>query len=796
MPIKTPSPVIRRRLQEVNRSASGEAVSRGRSPSESPHLHVTRPSELASATMSAKARKMLAQEMARGSPRSVIHAPPKDGPTVVYSANVKVAEAKLASGSEVDGFAVVDLDAGQFRTRTVAKSSNPLWSEESTMRFTDPSSSVLRVSLWDEHGKSERILGKVDVDLSAVTPNVPSIMEWYSLSYASNAAYVSGDLHVRLDMTQKETTNSITVNVIEGRNLALRTRSSTETFVRATMGKQSVKSKTHKTQDKHTNRSNNAFFAEAEWNEPMELKLDDGIGDITISVYKTTGLGSTNVCIGQLILSPFELPPLYEGWVRLDVSPEMLDKEVVKAGAKEAIGDLRLTIQVTRAVVYPIEYYDPLISLLMDEGSVANLVSVFELTTIKPEDRVTVALRLVNVYEAKNKAPAILKALVSREILLAPDVETLFRANSLASKALDMYMKIAGHRYLQYCVQDTIDAIYKDGGKKNYELDPSKLDKTDDAKKNWKALSKMLDSLLERIFNSAEHCPPGMVSIFTHLQKEVEAKFADTNVRYTGVSSFLFLRLIVPAILGPKLFDIVPDHPPPKVAANLTALGRIVQRIANMSPMDISAKDVLREREFYMEKQKRPMQVFIDSLCQRPTSLDFDPAAVDLQQELACLQAHLEGNIEAIIGALKSSENAGTVQATTRLLVSLDAMAGKSVRPRKPTLVRSSTNSNDNDDSKPQWKLNPLFDPEADKFHLDAISSESESSPDSPASSLTLSTSGSGTLRDASPAGKTEKRRSGKRPTERDTLKNSAAATASEPKAPEPRKSSKLDRML
>lgn len=705
--------------------------------------------ELATATLSAKARKMLSSSQERNAPGK--RTPSRDGPTVVYSATVKIAEAKLNSGSEIDGFAVIDLDAAQFRTRSVMKSANPLWSEETTLRFCDPSFSVLRVSLWDEHSKSERILGKSEIALSTIPANVSSIMEWYPMSYATNSAYASGELHVRIDMAQKDLNGTFTVNVVEGRNLALRTRSSTETYVRVSMGKQSVKSKIHKTQDKTSGRSN-AFFAEAEWNEPLELKLDDGIGDIVIYIYKVGGLTAA-ACIGQVTVSPFGLPNLFEEWLPVEVSPEMSEKETIKAGSKDSIGDMRVSIQVTRATVYPIEYYDPLLSLLMDEDSVANLVSVFDLTTLKPEDRVTVAMRLVNVYEAKNRAPAILKALISREIQNAPDVETLFRANSLASKALDMYMKICGHRYLQYCVQETIDGIYKDGGKKSFEIDPSKLDKTDDPKKNWKLLSKTLDTLLDRIFTSTDEVPSGMVQIFTHLQKEVEAKFADPTVRYTGVSSFLFLRLIVPAILGPKLFDLVPDHPPPKVAANLTSLGRIVQRIANMSPMDISAKDVLREREFYMEKQKRPMQVFIDSLCQRPTSLDFDPAAVDLQQELSCLQSHLETHLSSIIACLKD-DNSGTVQASSRLLVALDAMSAKAVKPRKSTMVQDPTASPDDGI---QWKLNPDFDAETDKFNLDATSSGSESSDTSSSASSFLCI----TPRENSP--RREKRKSGRR---------------------------------
>jgi len=35
----------------------------------------------------------------------------------------------------------------------------------------------------------------------------------------------------------------------------------------------------------------------------------------------------------------------------------------------------------------------------------------------------------------------------------------------------------------------------------------------------------------------------------------------DLDVRYTAVSSFIFLRFFAPAILSPNLFQLTPHHP-------------------------------------------------------------------------------------------------------------------------------------------------------------------------------------------------------------------------------------------
>jgi len=46
--------------------------------------------------------------------------------------------------------------------------------------------------------------------------------------------------------------------------------------------------------------------------------------------------------------------------------------------------------------------------------------------------------------------------------------------------------------------------------------------------------------------------------IFHHITVEVEKRFPEEkDVRYIGVSGFLFLRFIGAAILGPKLFEIM-----------------------------------------------------------------------------------------------------------------------------------------------------------------------------------------------------------------------------------------------
>lgn len=106
-----------------------------------------------------------------------------------------------------------------------------------------------------------------------------------------------------------------------------------------------------------------------------------------------------------------------------------------------------------------------------------------------------------------------------------------------------------------------------------------------------------------------------MRALFQHVQNEVGARFPnDQVVRYTGVSGFLFLRLICAAILGPKLFDLKADHPEAKAAKNLTIVAKTVQRIANMAPTTPGGEGPLADLEAYIEEQKPKMRDFIDKV--------------------------------------------------------------------------------------------------------------------------------------------------------------------------------------
>lgn len=85
------------------------------------------------------------------------------------------------------------------------------------------------------------------------------------------------------------------------------------------------------------------------------------------------------------------------------------------------------------------------------------------------------------------------------------DANTIFRGNSMASKGIDVYMKLIAMQYLHDTLGDAIKSLIND--KKACEVDPTRLDKNDDIKKNWKHLKAVVTTFVDAILKSSGKIP-------------------------------------------------------------------------------------------------------------------------------------------------------------------------------------------------------------------------------------------------------------------------------------------------
>ncbi|KAK9478828.1 hypothetical protein V1514DRAFT_329875 [Lipomyces japonicus] len=185
------------------------------------------------------------------------------------------------------------------------------------------------------------------------------------------------------------------------------------------------------------------------------------------------------------------------------------------------------------------------------------------------------------------------------------DANLLFRGNSLLTKSLDAHMRRIGSDYLLETIGDLVQRVIDEN--LSCEVDPCKLSADESLDENWNKLLAYMTIFWNRVQSSSRSCPPALRRIFHNIRLQVENKFGEflLAASYSGVSGFLFLRFFCPAVLNPKLFDLVNDHPPSRAQRTLTLIAKGLQGLANrthfgykepwMSPMNTFLNDHIQE---------------------------------------------------------------------------------------------------------------------------------------------------------------------------------------------------------
>ncbi|KAF9166003.1 hypothetical protein BGX20_000378, partial [Mortierella sp. AD010] len=292
-------------------------------------------------------------------------------------------------------------------------------------------------------------------------------------------------------------------------------------------------------------------------------------------------------------------------------------------------GDLRLKLKYEEQIVLPLANYYELLEIIVNfqENNVISRLAEFV------PDLEGFAKNVLRILEGRDLAIPWLNSLIDEEIAEADptQVNTLFRGNTLLTKALDAYMRLMGTEYLDDTLGDILRGICRK--KIACEVDPSKIDKKDDIDAQWKTLMFHTRTCWRAVTESVPRFPKQLRRVFSHLQQRLTEKFSNveptnssnpdtelvTQARYTGVSGFVFLRLICPAILGPRLFHIVKDHPEPNAHRTLTLIAKSLQGLANIVTFGTKEGWMTHMNEFITENMES-LKNFIDQICTEDTS--------------------------------------------------------------------------------------------------------------------------------------------------------------------------------
>ncbi|KAI2664438.1 Ras GTPase-activating protein 1 [Labeo rohita] len=237
-------------------------------------------------------------------------------------------------------------------------------------------------------------------------------------------------------------------------------------------------------------------------------------------------------------------------------------------------GSLRVRVRYSMEKIMPEEEYSEFKELILQR----DYHVIYALAHVCGQDRTLLASILLRILRHERAEAPLLRTLNDREINM----------------------------------EDTILKIME--SKQSCELNPSKLEKNEDVNLNLAHLLNILSELVEKIFMAAEILPPTLRYIYGCLQKSVQQKWpTNTTMRTRVVSGFVFLRLICPAILNPRMFNIIADPPSSTAGRTLTLVAKSVQNLANL--VEFGAKEPYMEGvNPFIKNNKQRMIMFLDEL--------------------------------------------------------------------------------------------------------------------------------------------------------------------------------------